>query len=223
MDDEKVTTIISADYMYLVFLSDDETMSKIVNKLNATEEKLESDKDGSYKSNKLNKNRPRHIYIKTEVDSPCINILEDINIQKILRDDAIKLIKRQREKKKDSTISISKEDIDVNIKYVIMDEGVETAQCLTYADMSCGSNFDFFEKKNSIDYTAMLMVMVSNDTHYKLSYPILQLDEEENPADLIENWLREHDLKGLIKELTISPINMVGNEHDILVFSAIVG
>jgi hypothetical protein len=272
MDDDKVTTIISADYMYLVFLGSNEIMSKIVDKLNSTDNVnltdnvnsisnvnsigntnvtssflhktnlnsssgIVGDASDKKKSNKYRhdmKNRQQCTYIKTEIDSPCIDILEGANIQKILTDDAIKLTKKKKDQTKDQikdqikdqmknqmknqndNNNVTSEDIDINKKYVVMDEGVETAQCLTYADMSYGL------KRESPDVTTMLMVVMHNDSHYKLSYPILQLDEEENPSELIENWLKEHDLKGLIKELTINPVNIVGDEHDILVFSAVI-
>lgn len=221
MDDDKVTTIISADYMYLVFLGSNEIMNKIVEKLNSKDNinnsNITGDTNNRNKSNKIlsdMKNRQQYTYIKTEIDSPCIDILEGASIQKILTDDAIKFIKKKKDNPNDN--NVTSEDIDINKKYVVMDEGVETAQCLTYADMSYGM------KRESSDATTMLMVVIHNDSHYKLSYPILQLDEEENPSELIENWLKEHDLKGLIKELTISPINIVGDEHDILVFSAVI-
>jgi hypothetical protein len=67
-----------------------------------------------------------------------------------------------------------------------------------------------------------LMVIVDTDSHYKLGYPILQLDEEENPDKLISKWLKDHSLEDLVRELTIRPINIVGNDHDILVFAAFV-
>jgi len=208
--------------MYLVFLGDDDVMSDITDRLNSMEKKTEIEKNKSNKSNKFNKfnrSRPKHIYIKTEIDNPCIDVLDDINLQKILTNDAIKLIKKQ--KGNDNSNDISQEEIDANKKYIVMDEGVETAQCLTYADMSCPGSINI-DKRDALNKTMMLMVMIDSDTHYKLSFPILQLDEEENPAELIETWLKEHELKDLVRELTISPVNIVGNEHDILVFSAVI-
>jgi hypothetical protein len=219
MDDEKGTTIISADYMYLVFLGDDKIMTKLVDKLNESENIIDNEdsktKNNLYKLNKKNRNKLKYIYIKTEADDPCINVIEDSSVQKILTDEAVNIIKK---KHNDNTKSIDSDEIDANKKYIIMDEGVETTQCLTYADLSYSIRYD----KKEISDLMMLMVMVRHETHYKLSFPILQLDEEEDPAELIENWLKLHDLKGLIKELIISPVNIIKNEHDILIFSAIV-
>jgi len=68
----------------------------------------------------------------------------------------------------------------------------------------------------------MLMVLSETETHYKLRFPDLQLEEEENPDILISNWLKENDLSDIVRELIIRPINIVGTEHDILVFAAFV-
>lgn len=230
MDDDKITTIISADYMYLVFLGDDDVMGKITDKLNSIEEKIEKELDiqkynKSNKSNKIVRKHSKYIYVKTEIDSPCIDIVDDDNIQRILTNDAIKLINKQKGSINSNVIN--QEEIDANKKYIIIDEGVETAQCLTYADMSYSTGNRMhtsanIDRKRKLEKIMMLMIMIDSDTHYKLSYPILQLDEEENPAELIESWLKEHDLKDLVRELTISPVNIVGNEHDILVFSAVI-
>lgn len=224
MNNDKVTTIIAADYMYLVFLGDEDIMGKIVDKLNKdVNEMLELAKHNkSYKSSKIHQ---RLIYMKSDIASPCIDILESDAIIEILRNDAINNIKKMRSNKVNKNISdvvkISEQDIDVNKKYVTPDEGVETAQCLTYADVSCNDT-TISKRKTNVNNLMMLMVMVDTDSHYKLSFPILQLDEEENPDKLISKWLKDHKLEDLVRELTIRPINIVGNDHDILVFAAFV-
>lgn len=169
MTDDKITTIIAADYMYIVFIGSNEELGKIINKLNTQE------------NNKKNKD----IYLLCSITEPCINMLDGELIRGI-----------------------------ADNKYVILDEGVETTQCLIYADIS--SN----DSSNAINNMSLMMVINTFDSYYKLSYPILQLEEEENPDKLIRKWLIDHNLTSEIKELTIRPVNIVGNEHDILVFSA---
>jgi hypothetical protein len=79
------------------------------------------------------------------------------------------------------------------------------------------------KRKTPISNLMMIMVMIRNDTHYKLSYPILQLDEEENPDKLVSKWLSDHDIsKDDVHDVSIRPVHIVGKEHDILVFSAFV-
>jgi hypothetical protein len=231
MNNTKGTTIIAADYMYLVFLGNDETIGKMINKLNKhaenpQEKSLEFDK--STKSYKTIKNKVIHIYVKSEVNSPCIDMLEEDHIQQILVDDAVKHIKQNRMIKPlklgscDKTNEITEGDIDVSKKYVILDEGIETAQCLTYADVS-SNDFASAKRKTPICDLMMIMVMIGTDSHYKLSYPILQLDEEANPDKLVSKWLSDHDIsKDDVYDVSIRPVHIVGNEHDILVFSAFV-
>ncbi len=146
-------------------------------------------------------------------------MLEEENIQTILKDDAINTIKK---KNNSDDVLITNKDIDIHKKYVILDEGVETAQCLTYADVIPNDNMLGILRKRNMADTIMLMTMIVNDSHYTLSFPILQLDEEENPDKLISKWLKDNHLDDVVKELTIRPVNIVGNEHDILVFSAFI-
>lgn len=231
MNIDKVTTIIAADYMYLIFLGDNDIMEKIIDKLNKdVNEMIETAKNNkTYKT----KTQQKHIYIKSDISSPCIDILDSDHILEILRNDAIENIKKKRitrisaksvNKKcnnSDEDNEISDKDIDVNKKYVTPDEGVETAQCLTYADVSCNDAI-ISKRRTNVNNLMMLMVMIDTDSHYKLSFPILQLDEEENPDKLISKWLKDHTLDELVRELTIRPINIVGNDHDILVFAAFI-
>jgi hypothetical protein len=231
MNNNKGTTIIAADYMYLVFLGNNETIGKMVDKLNKNAEKPQDsllNTDKSYKSYKIIKNKIVNIYVKSEISSPCIDMLEEDQIQKILVNDAIAHIKKMRVSKSpkigsnDDSNEITESDIDENKKYVILDEGVETAQCLTYADVSSNDIAAAKRKTPSADLM-MIMVMIGNDSHYKLSYPVLQLDEEENPDKLVSKWLSEHDIsKDDVHDVSIRPVHIVGNEHDILVFSAFV-
>lgn len=228
MNDNKGTTIIAADYMYLVFLGSDETVSKMVEKLNKNVEKTQVSSLEPNKSHKNQKNKSLHIYVKTEMSNPCINMLEEDQIQQILIDDAVKHIKKMRLIKQQKVGSIIKEyqitdvDIDMHKKYVMLDEGVETAHCLTYADVSA-NDIAAAKRRTPTNDLMMIMVLISTESHYKLSYPVLQLDEEENPDKLVSKWLSEHEIsKDDVHDVSIRPVHIVGTEHDILVFSAFV-
>jgi hypothetical protein len=206
-----MTTIIAADFMYLVILGNDNIVQKIIDKLNyniCIRNKLRS-------SDKMNKYKyVNQIYLKCNIDIPCASLLDDPGVQNIVLEDA-----KQKVTKQNKNIPISDSDIDDQKKYIILDEGIETAQCLTYADIS--SNY-FSAKVSNMTNMMMVMLLNEHDTHFKLSYPILQLDEEENPDRLISDWLKKNKLDNIVKELTIRPVNIVGNEHEILVFLAFI-
>ena len=163
-----------------------------------------------------------NIYVKYEVSNPCISMLDEEQIQKILFDDVKKMIdkKNMSVNKMKTFDQMTDGEIDMHKKYVILDEGVESAQCLTYADVSSMEISSKNKNNPQVAKMIMLMVMTSYDTHFKLTFPILQLDEEENPDKLIGKWLQDNDIEDIIKELTIRPVNIVGNEHEILVFTA---
>jgi len=224
MNVDKAITI-QADYMYLVFLGDDETIGKIVDRLNKNIEELQNSGNSieskSYKTSKTEKTKQDHIYIKREINNPCIYMLDEEYIQKILTDDAIKQIEKLRLKDKNNNKIILESEIDGYKKYIKLDEGVETAQCLTYADVS-SNDIAASKRKTPTSKLMMMLDIVKNDSYYTLSLPVLQLDEEENPDKLISKWLKDHNLKNIVRELTIRPVHIVGNEHDILVFSAFV-
>jgi hypothetical protein len=200
MNDDETTTIIAADYMYIVFMGNNDIIKKIVNKLNQKDE-----------NNKLN------IYIKYDISNPCIDILEEKHIQQILMDDAIKSIKNNCM----GCVKITDSEIDLCKKYIILDEGIETAQCLIYADISSNDMLSHYKIK-SASQLMMLMVLTNHESYYKLSFPILQLDEEEKPDVSISKWMKDHEIDDMVRELTIKPVNIVGNEHDILVFTAFI-
>ena len=188
MSDNKVTTIIAADYMYLVLLGNQKNVKIVLDKIN---------------SNRINDNIQ---YILNEIDTPCAELLESATINNILIDDV---------KKTQSGKNI---DIDLFKKYITIGDGVETAQCLVYSDAMA---YDYVRNISNI---IMLMTIsgTCNDSSYKLGFPILQLDEEENPEKLLAKWLKENDLEKIVKEITIKPVNIVGTEHDILVFTAFI-
>lgn len=191
------TTIIAADYMYLIILGEDKVIHKIVNKLN--------------KEAKNNKTTTK--YIMCKIDKPCAEMLDDTHIQNLLINEAKDIIITNNIDNKLGVI-----DIDIYKKYIIFDEGVETAQCLTYADI-LSTEIPYY-KNNNKEHNSMLMELIDNITCYKLSYPILQLGEEVNPDDLISSWIINNNIASLARDLTIKPVNIVGIEHDILVFAA---
>lgn len=241
MNSEEPTKIIAADFMYLVFLGDNDIIGRLVEKLNKNfNDSINNNiNNNNYNSNKYKSGKQfKSIYIKHDICTPCIEMLESEQIQTILKEDAINQIKKQRLSRLSTVTTtslttsstlltenkrtiINDDDIDTQKKYVVPDEGVESTQCLTYADVSCTEK-NVSKHKTQIKNLMMLMVMNDTGTHYKLSFPILQLDEEENPDRLISRWLKEHDIEDLIKELTIRLVNIVGNEHEILVFTAFV-
>lgn len=185
MSNDELTTIIAADYMYLIIIGDEKTISKMVSKLNQESKK-----------NNLNKQ-----FIINRIDSPCAEILDGTDVQNILIKEAKKSIKEQNNIK-----TVTDTDIDIYKKYIVFDEGVETAQCLTYAE-GYKNNF-------------MLMEIVNENTCHKITFPVLQLDEEVNPDELISTWIVDNNVSDIAKDLTIKPVNIVGTEHDILVFAA---
>jgi len=213
MNSDKMTTIIAADYMYLVFLGDDKIINNMINKLNKNinDSIKPNDNENIYKAKKLGKFfKKKDYYVKCELNTPCVDLLDEKTIQDIIIADAHDILSKNNKE-------ITNDNVEFVKKYVVLDEGVETAQCLTYADIS---SVDY---KNKLDQkTMMLMALYSEDTHFKLSFPILQLDEEENPDKLIAGWLKDNKLDDIIKELTIRPVNIVGNEHEILVFTAFI-
>lgn len=216
MNNDKVTTTIAADYMYLVFLGDEDIITQLINKLNSdVEESIKLYKaTKNYKSSKM---QPKNIYIKHDICTPCVDILEYEQIQKIINDEVIERIRRNRS---NNSNVITKNDIDIHRKYIIPDEGVESAQCWTYAEILNNDSILLSKKKGLSKNLYMIMVMTETDTHFKLRFPILELDEEENPDKLISKWLQQHKIDHIVKELTIRPVKIVGNEHEILVFVA---
>jgi|UniRef100_A0A6C0DX50 hypothetical protein len=157
---DKSTTIITADYMYLVFVGSEDLIIKIINKLN---------------QNQAHKNT---LFISHNIDIPCVNLLDNDTLKNIFKNN-----------------------------YLSFDEGIETAQCLVYAE---------YPKQN-------LMCMFSitkTETNNIISFPVLSIDDEENPDKIIGNWLKKYNIDKVINSITIKPIDIVGGEHDILVFVA---
>lgn len=100
------------------------------------------------------------------------------------------------------------DNFDINkIKNVIIDDGVETAQCYTYA-----------EGYNSQSY--MLMSIIENDNEYILGYPKFELNDEEDPELIVEDWFKKKIKKlpsGFRKNMKL--ITVVGINTNILVLA----
>lgn len=105
-----------------------------------------------------------------------------------------------------NVIDIEESDI-TKIKNVIMDDGVETAQCYTYAE---GYHSQLY----------MLMNITEQDNSYILGYPKFELSDEEDPEILVEEWFKKKLKKlptGLRKNMKL--ITVVGANTNILVIA----
>ena len=204
MSNEEVTTV-AADYMYLVILGDPDIIEEIVIAMNENSQ--------NKKTNKL--------YVSCDVDTQIDFLPETPIFQRILETD----IGRAREASLDSEESNidndskkcnngnyvkSDEEIDgvTHRKYYVMGEGVETAQCYT-----CGEEYA---------NASMLIEIEERDENFMIMYPILNLDDEVNPEDLITAWIMDNNIAHVADNLSIRLVNMVGTDHDILVFAAYV-
>lgn len=94
-----------------------------------------------------------------------------------------------------------------NIKTVCLDDGVETAQCYTYA-----------EGYHSQSY--MLMNVHEDDNRYILGFPKFELGDEEDPEIIIEDWFKKRVKRlpsGIKKNMKL--ITVVGPQTNILVIA----
>lgn len=100
------------------------------------------------------------------------------------------------------------EELDTTkIKNVVIDDGVETAQCYTYAE---GYHSQLY----------MLMSITEQDNAYVLGYPKFELSDEEDPEILVEEWFKKKVRKmpaGLKKNMKL--ITVVGANTNILVIA----
>jgi len=217
---EEVTTV-AADFMYLVVLSDEATMKRINRALNI---------DSHSKQNKK-------LYVYIDIDTQIDYIPETPELQSILKKGVLNRhaeasdlndlndsnrsdhtdssstdsANSANSDSDDSTDSNSTHDEDEDIaysgkRYFVMGEGVETAQCYT-----CGEGYENMY---------MLIEIEDKDEYCTIGYPVLNLDKEVNPEDLIASWVMENGLSGVASNINIRLVNMVGTEHDILVFAA---
>jgi hypothetical protein len=99
-----------------------------------------------------------------------------------------------------------KKIFNVSNKYIHFDEGVEIAQCHIFSE-------DYIKNY-------MIIELENNDTSINVSYPILSLNDEADPEELINDWVKKNNISSLAKNINVKPIHIVGINHDILVFSA---
>jgi hypothetical protein len=197
MSNEEVTTV-AADYMYLVILGDADIIEEIVCAMNENAH--------NKKTNKL--------YVSSDVDTQIDYLPETIKFQRILDTN----IERRRidilhdfdDDTDQSSALDSDEETDgtTHRKYFVMGEGVETAQCYT-----CGEEYT---------NARMLIEIEERDENFTIMFPILNLDDEVNPEDLITAWVVDNNIAHVADNLSIRLVNMVGTDHDILVFAAYV-
>lgn len=93
-------------------------------------------------------------------------------------------------------------------KNIVIDNGVEIAQCYTYAEG--------YDSKNYI-----IMVINNDVQNHTLSFPKMELNDDGDPEKTIFDWIKSHTVKipKSIKK-TLKPITLVGTNDEILVFSA---
>jgi len=145
----------------------------------------------------MNQNQENKHYIPIHTETPMAEILDSDIIKKILIDDCIR---DDRE--------MSQKELAERMKYCIFAEGMETAQCLIYAD---GYRKDH-----------MLMEVSDEKSYFKISFPVIQLDEEVSPDKLIGEWILKHHIQSIVNDITIRPVSIVGHKNDILVFVSLI-
>lgn len=214
MSTEEVTTV-AADYMYLIVLGDTDIIDEIVYAMN---------------ENAQNK-RTNKLYISSDVDTQLDYLPETPKFRRILETN----VEKRRSELLDGIDDCSNADIDSlvlsnsdnndtesmnslesdektdstsNRKYFVMGEGVETAQCYT-----CGEEYT---------NARMLIEIEEHKENFTIMFPILNLDDEVNPEDLITTWVMDNNIAHVADNLSIRLVNMVGTDHDILVFAAYV-
>lgn len=160
--------IIVGDYIYLVCIGNLKVIDKIIKKMNA-------ETKGT-------------TYIKHNLGTPCIDMIDDNIIQQMLQQ--------------------KNEDVK---KHIVFDDGIEKAHCYIYADAD--------DNQKASKNLWMLMTITENKTNIKISYPILQVDDEENSEKIINKWLTTNKLNEFIDTIAVRWISIVGKSNDILVFA----
>ena len=104
-------------------------------------------------------------------------------------------------------LSCTLTNVSASEKPVTIDDGVEAAQCYTYA-----------EGYHSQSY--MLMSVHEENNSFVLGYPKFDLGDEEYPETIIENWFKKRVKRmpsGIKKNM--KPIQVVGVNSNILVIA----
>jgi hypothetical protein len=208
---------ITADLMYLIVLGDDTALTKIINKLNDPSN-IPTNKYP--KNTKISKNTKQLIYIKHDISIPCSELMDQDIVINILKSDAIKRIKKIH----GDNYQPHSHDIDKHIRFVNPGDGVESAQIYAYADISGTDNLSKMVNPTNADDLKMLMIIrdKDNEKHFELTYPDITLGSEEDAGTLVSRWLKVHNLNEMIKQMIVRPVNIVGKDNEILVFTAFV-
>ena len=93
------------------------------------------------------------------------------------------------------------------IKTVVLDDGIETAQCYTYAEGYHNQSY-------------MLMNVQEDDSKYILGFPKFELGDEEDPEIIVEGWFKKRVNRlpsGIKKNMKL--ITVVGPQTNILVIA----
>lgn len=145
----------------------------------------------------MNMNQENKHYISIHTETPIARILDSDIIKKILIDDCYR-----------DDSGLSQTELAERMKYCMFAEGMETAQCLIYAD---GYRKDH-----------MLIEVTDEGSHFKISFPVIQLDDEVSPDKLIGDWIMKRRIQSIVSDITIRPVSIVGNKNDILVFVSMI-
>lgn len=101
--------------------------------------------------------------------------------------------------------SLNSINITNNNKFIVLDEGVETAQTYSYADRTS-------------DNLYMLMLLKEHEDNYTLGFPKFDLNKDGDLDKQIELWIKNKTNKipkGIFKNLKI--LTIVGNKSNILI------
>lgn len=89
-------------------------------------------------------------------------------------------------------------------KPVLVDDGVEYAQCHTYADGAYDAE------------SYMLQIVTDNTEYYTLSFLKFPFGEDDNPDSVAEQWFRKNVDK-VVSKKAVKLITVAGPNSDILV------
>ena len=155
--------------------------------------------------------------IEITADFLCIIILGD----KTSIEDLISNIKKNNPNDKTQYMAVKIDNPSANTCYeitktiennksfkpVLLDDGVETAQCYTYAE---GYHKQLY----------MLMMLDDKNDSYIFGYPKIELSDDEDPELLVEEWFEKKINKipnGIKKNMKL--ITVVGSNTNILVIA----
>jgi hypothetical protein len=95
-----------------------------------------------------------------------------------------------------------------NNKIILFDEGVENAQCFAYKE----------DYKN----IKMIVEVIEKKDNLNITFPILNLDDEGDPDQLISSWAKKKKISKFTKDIIIKPVKLSKLKYDILIFSVFI-